>query len=78
MRKPGCAECEQLFQKYSTAVFEHVKVDGRMKMAQLRPEVTVKLSREHRTAAQKREEAQRWLKEHEATHADGTRATGMA
>ena len=47
-------------------------------MAQLRHEVTVKLSREYQTAAQKREQAQRRLKEHEATHVDGTGAAGIA
>ena len=76
MRKPGCSECEQLFQEYSAAVFEQVKVEGRMKMAQLRDDGTDALGRENETLRKKREEAQRRLKEHEAAHADGGLASG--
>ena len=76
MRRPGCAECEQLWQEYSAATFEHVKIDSQMKMAELAQDVTVPLRREHQAAAQKREDAQRRMKEHEVTHAEGG-ASGM-
>src|SRR5437763_1855210 len=55
MRKPGCAECEQLFQEYSSATFAHVIIENRVKMAELRQEVTVALSRDCHTATHKRE-----------------------
>jgi hypothetical protein len=71
MRKSGCAECEHLWEEYSAATFEHVNIDSRMKMAQLRQDVTVEVSSQHEAATQKRETAQRRLKEHEATHAEG-------
>ncbi len=76
MRKPGCAECERLWEEYSAATFEHVNIDSRMKMAELRQELTVALSREDHAATQKLESAQRRLREHEATHAESG-ASGM-
>jgi hypothetical protein len=71
MRKPGCAECEQLWQEYSAATFEHVKIEGRMKMAELVQDGTAELSRAHSEATQRREDVQQRVKQHEATHAEG-------
>ena len=71
MRKPGCPECERLWQEYSDATFEHVKIDSRKKMAELGQDVSPELSRAHDEATQRREDAQRRMKEHEATHAEG-------
>ena len=68
MRKPGCAECERLWQDYSAATFEHVNIDSRKKVAELSYDVSPELSREHDEATQRREDAQRRMKEHEATH----------
>jgi hypothetical protein len=68
MRKPGCAECEQLWQEYSAATFEHIKIDSRMKMAELVQDGTAELGRAHDEATQNRAAAQRRIKEHEATH----------
>jgi ribosomal protein L12E/L44/L45/RPP1/RPP2 len=70
MRQPGCAECEQLWQDYTAATFEHVNIDSRMKMAELRQDVSVTLTKAHAAAAEKREAAQRRLKAHEAAHAE--------
>jgi hypothetical protein len=78
MRKPECAECEQLFKEYSAAVFAHVKIDSRMKMADLRDDVTDDLHRDHKAATEGRKGAQRRLNEHEATHSDAGAASGMA
>ena len=71
MRKPGCAECDRLWQDYSSATFEHVNIDSRKKIAELRHDDTAELSRAHDEATQKREDAQRRMKEHEATHGEG-------
>ena len=71
MRKRGCAECERLWQEYSAATFEHVKIDSRKKMAELGQDGSPELSRAHDEATQKREDAQRRMKEHEASHAEG-------
>ena len=71
MRKLGCAECERLWQEYSSATFEHVNIDSRKKMAALGQDVSPELSRAHNEATQKREDAQRRMKEHEATHGKG-------
>jgi hypothetical protein len=68
MRKPGCAECERLWQEYSAATFEHVKSDSRKKMAELVQDGTAELSRAHQEATEKRDTAQQRLKDHEATH----------
>ena len=57
MRQPGCAECEQLWQDYTAATFEHVNIDSRMKMAELRQDVGVTLTKAHAAAAEKREAA---------------------
>ena len=77
MRKPGCAECERLWEEYGAATFAHVILDNRVKIAELCREVTVALNSEYQDATQKREDAQRRLKEHEATHGESG-ASGMA
>ena len=71
MRKSGCAECKHLWEEYSAATFEHVKIDNRMKLAQVRQDVTVALSSRHEAATLKREDALRRLQKHETTHAGG-------
>ena len=75
MRKPGCAECEKLWQEYSAATFEHVRIEGRKKMAELVQDGTAELGRAHDEATQKRDAAQRRMKEHEATHMEGNAAS---
>ena len=55
MRQPGCAECEELWEDYTAATFEHVNIDSRMKMAELRQDVSETLTKAHDAAAEKRE-----------------------
>ena len=75
MQRPACVECERLWQQYSSATFEHVNIDNRMKIAELRGDVSAELRGAHETPTQKREDAQRLMKEHEATHAEGDGST---
>jgi hypothetical protein len=77
MRKNGCPECQRLWQEYSHATFEHVKIDGQKKMAELGRAGTAELSRAYDEATQRRDTAQRRMKEHEATHLESD-ASGMA
>jgi hypothetical protein len=50
--------------------FEHVKIDSRKKLAELGQDVTAELNLAHDEATEKREYAQRRMKEHEVTHAE--------
>jgi len=68
MRKSGCTECEQLWHEYSAATFEHVRIEGRKKLAELGQDVTPELSRAHSEATKRRDDAQQRMREHEATH----------
>ena len=71
MRVPGCEECACLWEKYTDATFDFVKIDGRTKMAELRQESleAIALLREGvAAAAQRRDAALARLKQHEATH----------
>ena len=67
---PPCQECTQLLIDYSAAVFEHVKLDGQLKMAALRYEASQYRPAAHaaEVAADKRAAAQRKMKEHKALH----------
>ena len=76
MRKPGCGECERLWEEYGAATFEHVNIDSRVKMADLRLDGSAALSCAHYAATQKREAAQQGVKEYEAANATG-RASSM-
>jgi hypothetical protein len=70
MQAPSCQECTQLLIDYSAAVFEHVKLDGQLKMAALRYEVGQYRPAAHaaEVAADKRAAAQKKMKEHKALH----------
>ena len=70
LQTPSCLECTQLLLDYSAAVFEHVKLDGQLKLASLRYEEgyyeVVQLATE--VAADKRAAAQKKMKDHKALH----------
>lgn len=70
MRAPSCQECTQLLIDYSAAVFEHVKLEGRLKLAAMRYEAGQYRPAAHATevAADKRAAAQKKMKEHKALH----------
>jgi hypothetical protein len=71
MRVPGCEECAWLWEKYTDATFDFVKIDGRTKMAQLPeelPEVMALLKEGVEAAAHCRDAALARLKQHEANH----------
>lgn len=72
MQAPSCQECAQLLIDYSAAVFEHVKLNGQLKLAaqsgpagQYRP-----AAHAAEVAADKRAAAQRKMKEHKALHGE--------
>jgi hypothetical protein len=66
----SCQECAQLLIDYSAAVFEHVKLDGQLKLAALRYEAGQYRPAAHaaEVAADKRAAAQKKMKEHKALH----------
>jgi hypothetical protein len=70
MQAPSCRECAQLLIDYSAAVFEHVKLDGQLKLAALQYEADQYRPAAHSAAvaADKRAAAQKKLKEHKALH----------
>jgi hypothetical protein len=77
MRVPGCAECARLWEKYTDATFDFVKLDSQVKMAALRyesPMVMARLNEELAIAAQRRDAALKCLRQHEASHLTRTRA----
>jgi cytochrome c len=77
MRKPGvCRVRAAMGRVRRAAMFEHMNMDSRMKMADLRLDGSAALSRAHYAATQQREAAQQGLKEYEAAHATG-RASSM-
>ena len=70
IQAPSCQECTQLLIDYSAAVFEHVKLDGQLKLAALRCEAGQYRPAAHaaEVAADKRAAAQKKMKEHKALH----------
>ena len=70
VKKPGCEECDRLWQSYSEAVFDYVKIDGQRKMAQLRHEVEAvgDLTKKVQWALARRDLALERFREHETTH----------
>ena len=71
MRVRECPECERLWEKYTDATFDFMRLDAQVKMAQLRQESleVIALLREGvEAAAQCRDAALERLKQHEATH----------
>ena len=71
MRVRECPECERLWEKYTDATFDFMRLDAQVKMAHLRQESleVIALLREGvEAAAQCRDAALERLKQHEATH----------
>jgi hypothetical protein len=71
MRVPGCDECGRLWEKYTDATFDFVKLDAQVKMAALRYESLVVMARLNEgvtVAARLRDAALERKKQHEATH----------
>jgi hypothetical protein len=71
MRVRECPECERLWEEYTDATFAFMRLNAQVKMAQLRqepPEVMALLREGVEAAAQRRDAAQKHLKQHEATH----------
>ncbi len=70
MRDQSCPECNRLWREYALATTEDVKVDGQLKLAQLRydPGLSEQLTSQSDTAAEKRESLRQQINEHEATH----------
>jgi len=71
MRVPGCDECARLWEKYTDATFDFVKLDAQLKMAALRCEsslIMARLTERSGVAAQCRDAALECLKQHKATH----------
>jgi hypothetical protein len=71
MRVHGCEECARLWEKYSDATFDFVKLDAQVKMASLRYESLVVMARFREAAndaAHRRDAALERLRQHEATH----------
>ena len=73
MQAPSCQECAQLLIEYSAAVFEHVKLDGQLKLAALRYEAGQyrPVAHDAAAAADKRAAAQKMMKDHKALHTSG-------
>jgi hypothetical protein len=79
MRVPGCDECARLWDKYTDATFDFVKLDAQVKMAALRYEsldVMAQLKERGDAAVRRRDAALERLKQHEATHQ--TRSVAVA
>ena len=71
MRVRECPDCERLWEKYTDATFDFMRLDAQVKMAQLRQEsleVMALLREGVEAAAQCRDAALEHLKQHEATH----------
>ena len=71
MRVHGCDECARLWEKYTDATFDFVRLDAQLKMAALRYEsslIMARLTEGVVVAAQCRDAALECLKQHEATH----------
>jgi hypothetical protein len=71
MRVPGCDECARLWEKYTDATFDFVKLDAQLKMAALRYEsslIMARLTERSGVAAQCRDAALEGLKQQKATH----------
>jgi hypothetical protein len=71
MRVSGCEECARLWEKYTEATFNFVKLDAQFKMAALRYEslvVMARLSEGVAAAAHRRDAALDCMKQHEASH----------
>jgi hypothetical protein len=77
MRIPGCEECARLWEKYTAATFDFVKLDSQVKMAALQYEssmVMARMDEEVVVVAQRRDTALKCLRQHEASHQTRTRA----
>ena len=71
MRISECEECALLWEKYSDATFDFVRLDSQVKMAALRYEslmVMARLNEEVAVAAQRRDATLTRVKQHEASH----------
>ncbi len=70
LKRPDCQECQRLWQEYSDAVFDYVRLDSQLKMALLRDEVDAveELKKGAAAAVARRDSAQRRFREHETTH----------
>ena len=71
MRVPGCDECGRLWEKYTDATFDFVRLDAQVKMAALRYEsleVMALLKERVDAATRRRDAALACLRQHEATH----------
>jgi hypothetical protein len=71
MRVHGCEECARIWEKYTDATFDFVRLDAQVKMAALRYEsldVMARLNEGVTVAARLRDAALAGLKQHEATH----------
>jgi hypothetical protein len=77
MRVHGCDECARLWEKYTDATFDFVRLDAQLKMAALRYESSVVMARLNEgvvVAARRRDAALARLKQHEGTHQTRTAA----
>jgi hypothetical protein len=70
LKRPDCQECQRLWQEYSDAVFDYVRLDGQLKMAALRDEedAVEELRKGAAAAVARRDSAQARFREHETTH----------
>ena len=71
MRVHGCDECARLWEKYTDATFDFVKLDAQLKMAALRYESLVEMARLSEgveAAAQYRDAALECLRQHAVTY----------
>jgi hypothetical protein len=77
MRVHGCDDCARLWEKYTDATFDFVKLDAQLKMAALRYESSVVMARLNEgvvVAARRRDAALECLRHHEGTHQTRTAA----
>jgi len=77
MRVPGCEEFARLWEQYTDATFDFVKLDAQLKMAALRYESSVVMARLNEgvvVAARRRDAALEYLRHHEGTHQTRTAA----
>ena len=77
MRVRGCEECERLWREYRDATFKYVRLDGQVKMAEMRNETDTKLQSDLAAATVRRDRAHEQSQQHEAMHASRAMAAGQ-
>jgi hypothetical protein len=70
MRDQKCDECQRLWQEYSRATTDHIRLDSKLRLAALSydQEGILVLTRQVEGAEEQREWAREAIRKHEATH----------